>query len=90
MKSFSDISSLHVPVTCGSDLLTLLQAVLCWPCLLLASAEAMGFNRNRAVRGVYHTGGAGVPAAVEWLAEHENDVRHQPLVSQEPSIPCVL
>ena len=39
----------------------------------LAELEGMGFNRNRAVRALYHTGTDNVEQAVNWIVEHEND-----------------
>lgn len=40
---------------------------------LVTELEGMGFGRNRAVRAVYHSGGAGIEAATNWVLEHETD-----------------
>eukprot|EP00197_Chlamydomonas_leiostraca_P003967 CAMPEP_0202869798 /NCGR_PEP_ID=MMETSP1391-20130828/13304_1 /ASSEMBLY_ACC=CAM_ASM_000867 /TAXON_ID=1034604 /ORGANISM="Chlamydomonas leiostraca, Strain SAG 11-49" /LENGTH=316 /DNA_ID=CAMNT_0049550181 /DNA_START=6 /DNA_END=956 /DNA_ORIENTATION=- len=40
---------------------------------IVKELEGMGFGHNRAVRAVYHSGGGGAEAAVQWLMDHEGD-----------------
>ena len=40
---------------------------------LLQQLLDMGFERNRAVRAIYNSGGDAADAAVAWLADHEGD-----------------
>ena len=41
---------------------------------LLQQMMDMGFERNRAVRAIYNSGGEAVDAAIAWLADHEDDM----------------
>mmetsp|Transcript_21409 Transcript_21409/g.36513 ORF Transcript_21409/g.36513 Transcript_21409/m.36513 type:complete len:444 (-) Transcript_21409:341-1672(-) len=53
---------------------------------LVAELESMGFGRDRAVRAIYHTGGAGVEAAANWVVDHEGDADiDQPLLVSQAS-----
>ncbi|KAH7683095.1 putative ubiquitin regulatory protein [Dioscorea alata] len=50
---------------------------------MLRELESMGFPTAHAIRGLHFSGNASIEAAIDWIAEHEND----PDIDQMPLVP---